>query len=75
MLPVRCLLRVEVVLACERLTDERCQEDRGEEERKSVFSGEAFHCCVSPTVTKRTMPPTISIKYRTNIVRMMWVEF
>jgi len=30
---------------------------------------------VSPTVTKKTMPPTISTEYRKNIVRTMRVEF
>ena len=30
---------------------------------------------MSPTATKKTMPPTISSVYRTNIVRTMPVEF
>jgi membrane carboxypeptidase/penicillin-binding protein len=67
--PVRCLLLVEVVLTGERLADERCQEDRGEEQRESVLSREASHCWVSPTATKKTMPAAISTKYRKNIVR------
>jgi len=68
-LPVCCLLCVEGVLAGERLSDERCQEDRGEEDRESVLPREASHCCVSPTVTKKTMPPKMSAEYKTNIVR------
>ena len=72
---MRCLLRVVVVLAGERLADKRCQEDRGEEEREPVLPREPPHCWVSPTVTKKTMPPTISTEYRRNIVRTMRVEF
>jgi hypothetical protein len=30
---------------------------------------------VSPTVTKKTMPPAMSTEYKTNIVRTMRVEF
>ena len=63
-----CLLGVVRMLPCERLTDERHQENRAEEEREGVLADERSHDVVSATANAQMIPVAIIRTYIEKIV-------